>query len=132
MFLGSLKVLPYKRVHLYVKVIHQKFGDIVLIFRGCPTESTFLYYCDNKRNVFLSNFFWGSLNVSPSKKFHLDVKVIHKKFGDILLIFRGCTTEWKFLYHCDHKKMWFLTKKIGDPWRSYPLKGFICMSKQFT
>src|SRR6266496_2799172 len=116
MFLGSLKVLPYKRVHLHVKVIHQKFGDIVLIFRGCTTESKFLYYCDNieaiKKCDFEQKRFLGSLKISPSKRVHLHVKVIHQKFGDIVLIFRGCTTESKFLYHCGHKKCDFLAKNV--------------------
>ena len=35
------KVLPSKKIHFYVNVIHNKFGGILLIFRGCSTESKF-------------------------------------------------------------------------------------------
>src|SRR6266496_4666 len=111
MFLGSSKVSPSKRVHLPVKVIHQKFGDIVLIFRGCTTESKFLYHCGHKKCDFKQKIFLGSLKVLPSKRVHLHVKAIHKKIGDILLIFRSCSTESKFLYYCGHKKHVIFNKK---------------------
>src|SRR6266496_1220733 len=81
----------------------------MLISRGCTTESKFyisiyIYYCENKRNLifflfyfffFLQLNFWGFLQVLISKNVRFHVKVIHKKFGDILLIFKSCTTESK-------------------------------------
>src|SRR5260370_4671431 len=103
---------PSVKIHFHVKVIHKKFGDILLIFRGCSTESKFYismyYYCENKKIVFLHLNF---LQVLPSRKVHFHVKVIHKKFGDILLIVRGCSTESKFYisiyYYCEKKKIFF-------------------------
>src|SRR6266568_2541171 len=47
--------------------------------------------------IFLTmKFFGGFLKVSPTKRVNFHVKEIQKQFGDILLIFRGCTTESKF------------------------------------
>src|SRR6266568_2638843 len=88
----------------------------MLIFRGCTTESKFyisiyiyIYYCENLKNlIFLQLNFLGVLQVSPSKKVHFHVKVTHKKFGDILLIFTGCTTESKLYIYITVR-----IKKIG-------------------
>ncbi len=49
-----------------------------------------------KKLIFLQLNFLGFLQVLLSKKVHFHVKVIHKRFGDILLIFTGCATESKF------------------------------------
>ncbi len=48
--------------------------------------------------IFLQLNFLKFLQVSPSKNVHFHVKVTYKKFGSILLIFRGCTIESKFIY----------------------------------
>ncbi len=73
----------------------------MLISRGCTTESKFyisIYITVRiKENKFFSQInFLEFLIGLPSKNVHFHVKVIYKKFGDILLIFRGCTTESKF------------------------------------
>ncbi len=71
------------------------------------------YYCENKKIDF---FHLNFLQVLPTRKVHFHVKVIHKKFGDILLIFRGCSTESKFYisiyYYCENKKIDFFALKF--------------------
>src|SRR6266568_9545633 len=98
----------------------------MLIFRGCTTESKFyiyiyiyIYYCENLKNlIFLQLNFFGFLQVSLSKKVHFHVKVTHKKFGDILLIFRGCTIESKFYIYITvriKKNLTFFAIKFFGP-----------------
>src|SRR5260370_141062 len=112
--LNFLQVSPSRKVHFHVKVIHQKFGGILLIFRGCSTELKFYisiyYYCENKKKTFLLNYF----HVSPSRMVHFHVKVIHKKFGCILLIFMIRLTQlnlyFSLYYFCQYiKKKFFCT-----------------------
>ena len=48
-------------------------------------------------DFFNNEIVFGFLKVSPSKRVHFHVKEIHKQFGDILLVFMGCTKWVKVL-----------------------------------
>src|SRR5260370_1410784 len=99
--INFFKVLPSEKIRFHVKVIHNKFGGIRLVFRGCSTESkiyisVYIITVGIKKLIFFKLNF---LQVSASKKVHFHVKVIHKKIGCILLIFMVFSTETKFFIY---------------------------------